>query len=83
MSTPPWLLKYYGPKWMDLLHPTVAIDGKNFAVVRVAFPRSQAHVLVRKTGTMVASTHEILSEGVLKPGDLERMQERLALVDRK
>jgi hypothetical protein len=49
----------------------------------VAFPRSQAHVLVRKTGTMIASTHEIVCEGVLKKGDLERMKERLAAVDRK
>jgi hypothetical protein len=83
MSSPPWLVKYYGPKWMEQLHPTIAIDGKNFAIVRVAFPRSQAHVLVRKTGTMIASTHEIVCEGVLKKGDLERMKERLAAVDRK
>jgi len=81
-----WLERYYG-KDFDFLNPTVEIDGKNKAVVRLTRVGDRGYsgigfVLIDKNGSHFASTPVSLHEGVPSQKDLDRMKEALKAADK-
>jgi hypothetical protein len=80
MADTTWLKKYYGP-WFDKLRPTVIMDGKYNAVVRVAHVGASAYVLIQKGGSHEKTPHTILLERVPGPADYTRMREALVVAD--
>jgi hypothetical protein len=85
MATKNWLERYYG-KDFDLLNPTVFIDGKKKAVVRLTKTGERGYsgvgfVLIDKNGNHTASSHKSLHEGLPTDTDLERMRQELKKED--
>jgi hypothetical protein len=87
MTVPKWLADYYG-KDVDVLNPTVLIEGKTHAVVRLQKigargSSSVGFVLIRKGGSHQTSPCEPLGEGVTTTELVNKMTKRLAEVDDK
>lgn len=81
-----WLKKYFSKDDFDFLSPTVVVDGKKKAIVRLTRTGAQGHsgvgyILVDKNGRHSVSTHKSLHEGVPSAADMERMKETLKKED--
>lgn len=81
MADVAWLRNYYGT-WFDKLHPTIVMDGKYNAVVRVSHVGAAAYVLIQKAGSHEKTPHTILLERVPTPADHKRMREALTAADK-
>lgn len=75
-----WLARYYAG-WFDKLNPSIIMDGKYNAVVRVAHVGATAYVLIQKAGSHAKTPHTILLERVPTPDDYKRMREALTQAD--
>jgi hypothetical protein len=68
MSFASWLKKYYSPNEIGALNPSVVLDGKNYAVVKLTVGSGKgtakvAYIGVRKAGRNGVSEHTPLWEG--------------------
>lgn len=85
---PKWLKEYYGGKDFGLLGPTVEMDGKTMAVVKLSRRSSRGYasvgyVLIKKRGKHNASSEIPLHEGLASKDDLETMKRVLDQEDGK
>jgi hypothetical protein len=76
-----WIEKYYGKDWMKKLSPTVVLDGKTRAVVRVVDGKSSGFVLVQKNGAHGVTPQEVLFQGLPTAIAYAAMRKRLAETD--
>jgi hypothetical protein len=73
-----WLRTYYG-KDFDAFNPTVLIEGKKFAVVRLLGNNAPAiaYVLIKKNGRHNASSQQSLYEGAIDADVMEKLKSAL------
>jgi hypothetical protein len=68
MSFASWLKRYYSPNEIGALNPSVVLDGKNYAVVKLTVGTGKgvakvAYIGVKKAGRSGVSEHTPLWEG--------------------
>jgi hypothetical protein len=85
MAAPRWLKEYYG-KDFEKFQPTVVMEGRTQAVVKLTQSASRGYsglgyVLVKKRGKHNASQHLVLHEGVASKEDLNTMKHVLSQKD--
>lgn len=73
---PQWLKTYYG-KDCEVLNPTVTIDGKKYAVVKLKHHGKFGYVLVMKNGRHNSTPITSLFEGIPTADDMVRMRKKL------
>lgn len=78
---PLWLRRYYGT-YFESFAPTVVMEGKFWAVVRIVHEGSMAYVLVKMKGNHEITPHVPLFKGTPNADDVTRMQEILFNKDR-
>lgn len=86
MSFASWLKKYYSPNEIGALNPSVVLDGKNYAVVKLTVGSGKgtakvAYIGVRKAGRNGVSDHTPLWEGPASPAAELRFREWLIKAD--
>lgn len=81
---PEWVNEYYGASTRNL-KPTVFLDGKKFAVVRVQNEHQNkinvGYVLIRKSGKHNVSDEQPLHDGMLTDSTLTKMKLELSKAD--
>jgi hypothetical protein len=75
-AAPLWLTRYYG-KHFDRFSPTVIMEGKFWAIVRINKEGTVAYVLVKRKGNHESTPHVPLFQGNPTADDITKMQEIL------
>jgi hypothetical protein len=77
-----WLKNYYGDALVRSMNPSVVMDGKNCAVVKITVMNTASpgysrigFVLLEKNGRHDVTPHLSLHEGVPTQKDMDRMTE--------
>jgi len=76
-----WLKKYYGEQFVQKLRPSLVLEGRKHALVRLANQGDVNYVFIQMRGQHGVTPTKVAYEGIPNPKDLERLRQELATLD--